>query len=423
MVPDFSKLRSIAIVLSLAAVAACSSHVQNGGTDALPALTQNARTVTPNATPPVTAPVTIPYAYVNTPTNPSSSVDSGTTTVKFILDSKTGVYDVPEIIKSKLGYSEVLNSAVAFPAKYKRGTAQIILSDNFTYVAGSTTQTGMDTYPQGQNSIDFPLTTGRKWSAAANHLSYTNLAVGGKSPLAQNNSVNEAADGTYSSQTSFSSTKGGANQDNYAAATAVSLSAPSTYSISMRAAGFNTLTQSFALPSAGSIAVTNSGKAPVPAKLGTVMVKDWYPGGSALPKALYSDDWKVTGTVTTPTTCKARGGQSATQVVETFANLDPVQGFYDTYTATYYLMPLGAGQYWFACIIENYTNNTYANGWVMNKGHSGKLIKTTGGTETLIAKSVSAKALRDNLRGLSIVPFPAILFRAGLAIHHGIGAL
>jgi hypothetical protein len=418
-------------VIAIAALAACSGQSQNG---ALPGAPQNASVRSaPNAaaTPPVTAPVTIPYPYTDvystttytsatSPGKTSKTTDTGTTTVKFSLDKKTGVYDVPEIIKSKLGYSEILNSAIAFPSSYKGGTAQIILSDNYTYTAGTFTETGMDTYPQGQNSIDFPLTSGRTWSAAANHLSYFNVGTTGKNAFGENGSINELADGSYTSQLSFSSLNGSQNQNNYASTTAVALNTPALYTLSERAGGFNQLTQTFELPSSGKIDVKNTGKKPIPIH-GTTKVPDWYPAPGTLPSTLYSDTFSVIGTATTPSTCGSRSGVSSTEVVENFANLDPVQGFYNTYTATYYLFSLAKGQFWFACIIENYTNDTYANGWIFSKGAWGGLSQHQAGTETLIASTVKASDLHAGLAAnVSVLPFPAVLFRARGAIERAL---
>ena len=415
--------KPLLVVFVAAAIVACSQSGQSGGNGALPTL------VRPAATPPVTAPVKIPYRYVNKYTTstyaaPSASPkttttnDTGTTIVEFLRDKKTGVYDVPEIIKSKLGYTEVLNSAIAFPSKYKGGTAQIILSDNLTYSAAPFTETGIDTYPNGQDSIEFPLTTGRKWSAAANHLSSTNQTLTGKGAFSENTSVNDAADGTYTGQTSFTSTsKKFANQDNYASTTTVVAGAPSTYTLSMRAAGFNPLTQSFALPSGGKILVKSSGKRPIPLK-GTAKVSDWYPAGGSLPNPLYFDNFHVVGSASMPSSCKSRAGSASTQVVESFGDLDPVQGFYDTYTATYYLATLASGQYWFACIIETYENDTYANGWIFSKGTWGGLTMKQVGTETLIAAKVSTATVSPSAAGsVPVVPFPSLALRELARLH------
>jgi hypothetical protein len=425
MYRNLSAVLGMLPAVAFAALAACSGQSQNTG--ALPVTPQNPllRGMAPEAaaTPPVTAPVTIPYPYKNvskTTTYSSAtshgktttSTDTGTTTVKFALDTKTGVYDVPEIIKSKLGYSEILNSAITFPP-YKGGTAQIILSDNYTFTQGPFVQTGLDTYPQTQNSIDFPLTTGRKWSAAANHLSSFNESLPGKHGFDENSAVHELADGSYTGQLSFSSTDGAANQDNFASTTAVEVNTPALYTLSLRAAGLNQLTQTFDLPSGGKIDVKSSGKKPLPVKRGTVKVPDWYPAPGTLPSTLYSDNFTVVGAATTPSTCGSRAGASATEVVENFTNLDPVQGFHDTYTATYYLQSLAKGQFWFSCIIENYTNDTYANGWVMSKGSWGGLTEHQTGTETLIAATVKSSplSLTATAPRTPIIPFPSVLFR------------
>jgi hypothetical protein len=405
----------------LAAIVACSSQ-QTTGTGALPGMAPALRNEPQGApTPPVTAPVTIPYPYTNVwttttwagPTGKPVSQkgsDTGTTTVIFKLDKKTGVYDVPEIIKSKLGYTEVLNSAIGF-LPHRGGIAQIILSDNYSYVQGPFTETGMDTYPSGENSFDFPLTSGRRWSAAAAHTSYYNASQSGRGAFAENVAYTEAADGTYTGQTSYSMTKGGKNQDNYASTTSVALAAPAVYTLSMRAAGYNELAQSFALPNAGVIDVTSSGKKPLPVARGTVKVPDWYPGHGALPSTLYSDRFLVIGTATMPSVCGARAGGSSSEVVEDFANLDPVQGFYDTYRAMYYLAKLANGQYWFACIIEKYTNDTYANGWVMSAGDWGKLSSRQIGTEILIASGVKSATFAPAIASLPVLPFPSVIFR------------
>jgi hypothetical protein len=369
------------------------------------------------ATPPVTAPVTIPYPFTNTwktttwsgptakpKTKPGS--EAGKIVVKFSLDAKTGVYLVPETIASNAGYTEVLNSAITFPS-LKSGTAQIILSDNYSYVQGPYTETGLDTYPQTQNSFDFPLTKGRTWSAAAAHVSSDNQVQTGSGAFQEIDSMNVAADGGYTGQTSFSSTKGSANQDNYASTTSVSQSNPSAFTLSETAAGFNTLTQTFGIPSGASITVASSGKKPVPFTTGKVRVPNWYPNG-ALPAALYSDNYKVTGTATMPSTCgKQWNGKPSTAVAETFASIDPVQGTLDTEATTYYLATLATGQYWFACIVENYTNDTYANGWVMGSGNWGGLTSEQVGTEILIA--TGAKPAASNLRSLSALHVLAIV--------------
>lgn len=416
--------RLLLALLVTAALVACSQKAQSGGGGALPMVMR------PAASPPVTAPVKIPYPYVNKSTTttysgPSgkpkitTSTDKGTTIVEFFRDKKTGVYDVLELIKSKLGYTEDLDSAIAFPSSFKGGTAQIILSDNFTYTAGPFVQTGLDTYPKGQDSIEFPLTTGRKWSAAAAHLSSTNQTLTGTGAFSENSSVNVAADGTYTGQTSFSSTsKLYANQDNYASTTAVVQGAPSTFTLSMRAAGFNQLTQSFSLPSGGKILVHSTGKNPLPVKKGKTKVPDWYPAGGSLPSPLYFDKFSVAGSANMPSTCKARAGSASTKVIESFGSLDPVQGFYDTYTATYYMAPLAAGQYWFACIVEAYENDTYANGWAFSAGKWGGLTSKVVGTETLIAAKVSTPAFSPSALGsVPVIPFPSIALRELARIH------
>ncbi|MBV8068127.1 MAG: hypothetical protein JO113_09115 [Candidatus Eremiobacteraeota bacterium] len=406
----------------LIAIAACSGHAP-GGSALPPAGQEMLRNPAPNTspTPPVTAPVTIPYPYTNEwttktwagPTSPPTvqkGSDSGVTTVKFALDKKTGIYDVVELIKSKSGSFENLNSAIGF-LRHHGGIAQIILSDNYTYTAGSFSETGMDTYPNGQNSFDFPLTTGNRWSAAAGHSSYVNIHQSGKNAFAENTAYTEAADGTYRSQTSFSNIHGNQNQNNYASTTHVLLNKASDYTLSERAAGYNKLTQLFELPKNGDIAVRSEGKEPLPFKRGTVKVPDWYPGDGSLPGTLYSDQFHVVGTEYAPSPqCGSREGQLATEVVEKFANLDPVQGFYNTYTAWYYLMPLAKGQYWFGCIIEKYANRTYANGWAMSAGSWGKLSSEQIGTEILIASKVKSQALFGGL-SLPALTFPPIAFR------------
>jgi hypothetical protein len=410
-------------LLVTAALVACSQKAQSGG-GALPMVVRAA------ATPPVTAPVKIPYPYVSKSTTTtysgpsgkpkiSTSTDKGTIIVEFFRDKKTGIYDVPEIIKSKLGYTEVLDSAIAFPPSYKGGTAQIILSDNFTYTAGSFVETGLDTYPKGEDSIEFPLTTGRKWSAAAAHLSSTNQTLTGKGAFSENTSVNVAADGTYTGQTSFSSTsKLYANQDNYASTTAVVQGGPSTYTLSMRAAGFNQLTQSFALPSGGKIVVRSTGKKPLPVKKGSIKVPDWYPAGGSLPNPLYFDNFSVAGSAAMPAACKSHAGSASTKVIESFGDLDPVQGFYDTYTATYYMAPLARGQFWFACIIEAYEDDTYANGWVFSAGKWGGLTSKVVGAETLIAAKISTPAISPSAVGaVPVIPFPSIALRELAYVH------
>src|SRR5579862_2492451 len=121
---------------SVLALGACAGGMRPG-TNALPA---NALPAIADAaaTPPVTAPVSIYYPYTNTWTTTTwasatakpvskNGSDSGTITVKFTRDSRTGVYDVPETIASESGTREVLNSAVGFE-HLGGGIAQIILS-------------------------------------------------------------------------------------------------------------------------------------------------------------------------------------------------------------------------------------------------------------------------------------------------------
>jgi hypothetical protein len=401
------------------ALAACSSHAT--GTSSLPLTEQqafrNPAAPLTSPTPPVTAPVTIPYPYTNQWTTTTwagptakpvkqKGSDTGLTTVKFALDKKTGTYAVLERIKSKSGSVENLNSAIGF-LEHNGGIAQIIFSDNFTLAQGSFSETGMDTYPNSENSFDFPLTTGRRWSAAANHTSYVNQAQGGKNSFAENTAYTEAADGTYEGQTSFSNLHGAKNQDNYASTTHVSLDKASIYTLAERAAGYNELTQAFELAKGGFIDVKSSGKQPLPFKPGTVKVPDWYPGHGPLPHTLYFDNFRVIGAAKMPADCASRRGQASTKVVENFADLDPVQGFVDAYDAQYYLAQLANGQYWFACIVENYVNDTYANGWVMSAGDWGKLSAEQVGTEILIASKVK---LDSPIRPGKTAPIPALTF-------------
>lgn len=387
---------------STAAIAACSG----GGQSAVPGIStyQAPLQAVPLAqsTPPVTAPVNIKYPYTNTwitttwsgpSAQPSSQPgsDDGQTVVKFKIDKKTGIYDVPEIIRSKTGYTEVFNSAIGF-LPYRHGIAQIILSDNFSYVQGALTQTGTDTYPNGQNSIDFPLKTNRSWSAAAAHYSYFNVAYNaGKASFIQNVTTNEQANGEYTNQVSFSSTQGHHNQDNSASTSDVNLKAASNYKISERAAGYNLLTQTFSLPAIRTIVVKNSGKKPLPIDPGKVYVPEWY-GKGALPDPLYADNWRVAGPATIPKDCGKRAGESSTNVVEQSYTLDPVQGIYNSYTANYYLTTLAPDQYWFACIVEDYTNTTYANAWFMSAGNWGGPSSQQVGKEILIAASAKPPA-------------------------------
>ncbi len=281
---------------ALITIAACSgrSSTEQG---ALPAADQapfhNPLMPATSPTPPVTAPVTIPYPYTNKwvtktwagPTAQPVSTkgsDAGVTTVKFALNKKTGIYDVLEQIKSKSGSIENLDSAIGFLG-HRGGIAQIILSDDYNYAAGPFRETGMDTYPQGQNSFDFPLTTGRRWSAAALHTSYVNQYQSGKGSFAENTAYTEGAKGTYDSQTNFSSLGRSKIQDNYASTTHVLLDKASIYTLAEPAAGYNKLTQYFEVPSEGYIDVRSQGHKPLPVPRGTVRVPDWYPGQGGLP--------------------------------------------------------------------------------------------------------------------------------------------
>jgi hypothetical protein len=413
----------------LIGIAACAGRGTSGSAGIPPVEPGAMRNPAPmaSATPPVTAPVTIPYPYTNTwktttwtgptakPTTMPGS-DTGVTTVKFAFNRKAGIYDVLETIKSKLGYVEALDSAIGF-LQHRGGIAQIILSDDYSYVDGPFVETGMDTYPSGENSFDFPLTKGNTWSAAAAHSSYYNEHQSGKGAFSQNTSYTEAAYGTYTGQTSFSSLQHGKIQDNYASTTDVMIGRPSIYTLSERAAGYNKLTQVFDLPTDGYIDVRSEGRKPLPIGPGTAKVPDWYPGHGGLPKVLYSDEFDVIGAAKMPSSCGSWVGKSSSEVTEHFANLDPVQGFYDTYEAWYYLTDLAKGQYWFACIIEDYTNDTYANGWVMSAGAWGKLSSEQVGEEILVASKVTGD-MRFGSRDIALLPaltFPSLGFHRHFA--------
>jgi hypothetical protein len=409
----------------MAGIAGCSGGETPGtGTGALPGFAPPPGHLAPqpSPTPPVSAPVKIPYPYTNVWTTTTwagptakpvatKGHDDGTTTVDFTLDRKTGLYDVIETIKSRTGYTEILNSAIGF-LDHKGGIAQIILSDNYSYVDGAFVETGMDTYPYKENSFDFPLLAGRGWSAAAYHVSYVNENQSGSDAFAENTAYTEEADGTYESQTSFSELKGKKNQDNYASTTRVALKDPSVYTLSERAAGYDELTQTFELPKASRIEVVSSGKEPLPFKPGTVEVPDWYPGHGGLPSTLYSDEFSVVGMAKAPASCGKWAGKASSEVIEEFANLDPVQGFYDTYRAVYYLNKLAHGQYWFSCIIEKYTNDTYANDWAMSVGDWGRLSSEQIGTEILIARGAErdAQMLPQAMGGVPVLAFPSAIF-------------
>jgi hypothetical protein len=418
-------LGALVAVGLLAGVAACSGS-QTTGAGALPGFAPGPGRLAPQAppTPPVSAPVEIPYPYANTWTTTTwagptakpvtaKGRDDGTTTVKFALDRKTGKYDVLEIIKSRTGYTEVLNSAIGF-LYHDGGIAQIILSDNYSYVDGPFVETGMDTYPGGENSFDFPLRSGRRWSAAAAHVSYVNQHKSGSNAFSENTAYTEAADGTYKSQTSFSELNGQKNQDNYASTTSVALKGASVYTLSERAAGYNKLTQAFELPADDHIEVVSTGKKPLPFKPGKVEVPDWYPGHGPLPSTLYSDNYSVIGMAKAPASCGKWAGKASSEVVEEFANLDPVQGFYDTYRAEYYLNKLAKGQYWFSCIIEKYTNDTYADAWAMSAGDWGRLTSQQIGTEILLARGAErdSQMLPQAMGGVPSLAFPSALFHA-----------
>jgi hypothetical protein len=195
----------------------------------------------------------------------------------------------------------------------------------------------------------------------------------------------------------------------------VSIKNASVYTLSERAAGYNKLTQIFELPSGGEIDVRSEGHEPLPFKRGTVKVPDWYPGNGSLPNALYSDRFEVIGSMKMPAECGNRSGEPSVAVSERFANLDPVQGFYDTYDASYFLASLAKGQYWFGCIIERYKNDTYANGWAMSAGNWGKLTSEQVGTETLIASKVKVQS-RGISPGVVSIPltFPSLGFQTRL---------
>lgn len=89
----------------------------------------------------------------------------------------------------------------------------------------------------------------------------------------------------------------------------------------------------------------------------TTNVPDWYPGGGKV-KSLASDVKKDSGTVKVPKTCgTAVAGQTAVELVETQAYLDPEQGTYDTDTETTYVVS-GEGR---VCVISKLVDDTYDN--------------------------------------------------------------
>jgi hypothetical protein len=412
----YGALAAAAVAAAFLGAAGCSAGARSGAT-MLPNA-GGAAAIAPQAkpTPPVTAPVRIPYPYTNTYTTTTWSSahaapkrttgsDTGTTTVKFVRDKKTGIYLVPETIVSNLGYKEVLNSAVGFLRLPSGGIAQVILSDNYTYTQGKFRETGMDTYPQGEAAPDFPLTTGRTWSGAANHTSFYNEVLTGAGAFEENVSSNVSSNGTYTGQTSFSSTKGVANQDNYASTTNVTLNGSSTYTLAEPARRYNLLTQVFSPPNGHKQTVTTYGVEPLPYKPGTVVLPSWY-NLTTLNNVFYADNWQVIGPATMPSDCGSRTGQAATEVDETSYDVDPVQGTNNDYTAKYYMASLATGQYWFACIVENYTNTTFANGWVMGAGHWGTPSSRQVGKEVLIAQGATppARALAG-VHGLQALSF------------------
>ena len=416
-------LASASVLAVLVVAAGCSAGTHAPGSALLPNAGGSAPASFAQATPPVTAPVTIPYPYTETyatttwagptakPVTTNGS-DDGTITVKFKLDPKTGNYLVPEIIKSKLGYKEVLDSTIGFLPVPSGGIAQVILSDNYTFAEGPFTETGMDTYPQGEAAPYFPLKPGRTWSSAANHTSFYDEVLTGKGAFEENVSTNAFANGTYTGQTSFSSTHGFKNQDNFASTTSVTLSGSSTYTLAMPAAHYNLLTQVFYPPNGNKVAVTSFGVKPIPYKPGTVVLPAWY-DLSALGNVLYADDWRVVGKATMPPDCGNRTGQASTLVTEASFDVDPVQGTNDAYVAKYYMASLAQGQYWFACIVENFTDTTYANDWVMSGGHWGGPTSQQVGKEVLIASG--AKPTASQLR--SIGGLHALSFVTPLRLH------
>ncbi len=61
-----------------------------------------------------------------------------------------------ERIKSKSGYVENLDSAIAFaPYHGSSGIAQIILSDDYTFVEGSFNETGWTRIPRVKTPLTF----------------------------------------------------------------------------------------------------------------------------------------------------------------------------------------------------------------------------------------------------------------------------
>ncbi|HTU80867.1 MAG TPA: hypothetical protein VMF61_01980 [Candidatus Acidoferrales bacterium] len=333
--------------------------------------------------------------------------NAGSVEVAFAKDARANRYDVREQIRQVNG-NESWRGTVSF-ANAGGAVAQVLESDESTTVAAHRRQTALDTFPSGRIVFEYPPSYGLKWDAAARDLSSYAIVQTQPGAFAQTGSADSAPDGTYTSQTNYSSTRGAANRDDYAATTAVSLFGPSVFRLSERAAGFNPLTQTFALPAGGAIAVTSSGKPPLPVRPGRIRIKSWYPlGGGAFPRPLYRDRFRVRGKIAIPAFCGRRKGETATRVDETSYDVDPVQGTVSVYAAVYLLTPLGSDRYLIACVAENYTDGTYANGRALGGGSWGRMTRLQTGTAVAVAHDVESSdgALRAiaPLRVLEVVP-------------------
>ncbi len=83
------------------------------------------------------------------------------------------------------------------------------------------------------------------------------------------------------------------------------------------------------------------------------VASDWYPGNE--PQPLYTDSTRVMGSVRTPRSCKTQANLSATETIETYYRLDPIEGYDIISKEVSYYRRDGTA----ACQIRNITMSTY----------------------------------------------------------------
>jgi hypothetical protein len=291
-----------------------------------------------------------------------------------------GTYD--EIQRERyVGGSGTLDSTYRLMRAGNR-TMQVLVAQASTLRSPGISQQTTDTYPNLRAAFLLPLMPHDVWSATARDLSSRSIVETSPSPASEQETADRREDGTYDSKVSAS---------DFTSATYVRRFSASAYRLSEN--GYNTLTQTFALPVKGIIDVASSGNPPLPVKPGTVRIKSWYPyNGGALTQPLLRDRFHVIGSVKIPAVCRRRVNQPATRINEEGYSVDPVRGTASAFVTAYFLTPLSKRTQMIACVVEQYVEGVWANGWAMSAGDWGKLVREQSGERLYIARDVPAGA-------------------------------